>query len=136
MKKFFLLLMLSGCVFPVYAKEFSVMDEAAMLGMMEGIAEACGEKPKKLEDFKLITARLIANKTDSHEEEVACYRRYASEKVLGMTRQKNNPKMPCKEVLYRFENMPLFKSVVYSDGSLKLSDGTFLKNKRPRTGKR
>ena len=114
---------------PVCA-EPSVFEEAALLGTMAGLAETCGENAKRISDFELISARIIANKTNSEDEEIKGYQRYAKEKLAAMRKQKNNPQITCREVLYRFEKMPIFKSVVYSDGSLKLSDGTFLRATR------
>ena len=131
MKKFGLILGMCFLSFSLVAAEPSVLEEAALLGTMAGLAETCGEKDKKLSDFELISSRLIANKSISDKEEIRGYRRYAEEKATAMRKQKNNPKLSCGEILRRFENMPIFKSVVYSDGSLKLSDGTFLKATRP-----
>lgn len=117
--------------FSVFGAKLSVSDEAALLGTMSGLADACGENNKKISDFELIAARLIAVKSMTDDEEIAGYQRYAQEKMIAMKKQKSSPKMACNEVLRRFENMSIFKSIVYSDGSLKLSDGTFLKAMRP-----
>ncbi len=129
-------LFLGICLFSFTAMsaDLSLLEEAALLGTMGGLAEVCGENSKKLSDYELIAARLIANKADSEKEEVRGYRRYAEEKATAIRRQKNKPQMSCAEVVSRFEKMTIFKSVVYSDGSLKLSDGTFLKAKRPPLG--
>lgn len=126
-------IILLGCFLccPVMAQEISALDEAALLGSMAGVAKACGENEQKLEDFELIAARLIANKTNSPEEEIMGYRRYAEENLASMRKHKENPQLSCDEILERFENMPIFESIVYQDGSLKLSDGTFLQAKRP-----
>ena len=110
--------------FPVLSAKLSLLDEAAQLGTMAGLAEACGEK-KKLENFELISARLIANKSNSEEQEMEGYRRYAEEKLRAAREHKKSPKMTCGEILNRFQKMPLFKSVVYKDGSLKFYDGTY-----------
>ncbi len=131
MKNYLLVLFICTFSFSVFAAGASALEDAAMLGTMAGLAETCKENSKKIADFELISARLIALNSHSDEEEIAGYRRYAEEKSTAMRKQKNTPKMNCKEVLHRFENMPIFKSVVYSDGSVKLSDGTFLKTKRP-----
>ena len=131
MKNFGLIVGMCFLAFSTIAATPSVLDEAAMLGTMAGLAETCGENNKKLADFELISARLIANKSVSDQEEIRGYRRYAEEKATAIRKQKDNPQMSCDEILHRFENMPIFKSVVYSDGSLKLADGTFLKAKRP-----
>lgn len=131
MRKFGLIFAICFFPFSLMSADPSVFDEAALLGTMAGLAETCGEKDKRIADFELIASRLIANKASSDKEEIRAYRRYAEEKATAIRKQKNNPKMSCNEVLRRFESMPIFKSVVYSDGSLKLSDGTFLKATRP-----
>ena len=110
--------------FPVLAEKLSVLDEAAQLGTIAGLAEACGAK-EKLENYELIAVRLIANKSSSVEAEKAGYRRYAEEKLRAMRDHRASPKLTCGEILNRFQKMPLFKSVVYRDGSLKLYDGTY-----------
>ena len=122
MKKVFLLMILWS--FPVWAAKLSLLDEAGQLGTMAGLAEACGEK-KKLENFELISARLIANKSNSEEQEMEGYRRYAAERIRAAKEHKRSPKMPCAEILNRFRKMPLFKSIVYKDGGLKFYDGTY-----------
>ena len=126
-------LILWGCLISssVMAAGSSFLKEAALLGTMAGLAESCGESDKKMSDFELIAARVIALKANSDKEEILGYRRYAEEKSTAMRKQKENPQMSCRDILYHFGNMPIFQSVVYSDGSLKLSDGTFLKATRP-----
>ena len=117
--------------FSVVAKTNAFLNDAAALGAIAGVAKACQEKPKKIKDYELIAVRLIANKANTASQEKEGYYVYVQEKLKAERKQKNNPQMPCDEVLFRFKNMPLFESVVYRDGSLKLSDGTFLKAKRP-----
>ena len=109
---------------PVFGAQLSVLDEAAQLGTIAGLASACGAK-EKLENYELIAARLIANKSASVETEKAGYRRYAEEKMRAMQEHKRSPQLTCGEILNRFQKMPLFKSVVYKDGSLKFYDGTY-----------
>jgi hypothetical protein len=128
MRFLFLLLFLT---FPLIAKSDVFFEDAGALGVMAGVAKACGENTQKLDDYELIAVRLIANKADSAIQEKEGYRKYVQEKMKAERKQKNAPAMSCGEVLSRFENMPLFESVVYRDGSLKLSDGTFLPAKRP-----
>ena len=124
MKKFFLVLFLLQGISPAFAAQLSVLDEAAQLGTMAGLAQACGST-KKLENYELIAARLIANKSKSVEAEQFGYRRYAEEKLNAARTHLKSPKMSCNEIIKRFEKMPIFKSIVYKDGSLKFYDGTF-----------
>lgn len=122
MKKLIFLLFM--WILPVMAAKLSIFDEADQLGTMAGLASACGAG-EKLDNYELIAARLIANKSDSEEQEKEGYRRYAAEKFRAMQEHKKSPKMTCGEILNRFQKMPLFKSVVYKDGSLKFYDGTY-----------
>lgn len=122
MKKWILLILVWAI--PAAAAKLSLLDEASQLGTMAGLAEACGER-KKLENFELIAARLIANKATSQEQEMEGYRRYAAERIRASREHKKSPKMTCGEILNRFQKMPLFKSTVYKDGSLKFYDGTY-----------
>ena len=117
--------------FPLMAQTDMFLNDSAALGTMAGLAKACDEDIQKMEDYELIAARLIANKANTASQEKEGYYTYVQEKLKAERKQKNDPQMSCDEVLRRFENMPLFESVVYRDGSLKLSDGTFLKAKRP-----
>ena len=110
-------------VLPAFGTSLSVLDEAAQLGTMAGLAQMCGAK--ELENYELIAARLIANKSPSIEAEKAGYRRYAEEKLRAMREHKTKPKLTCGEILNRFQKMPLFKSVVYQDGALEFYDGTY-----------
>ena len=111
-------------VFPVLGQSLSVLEEAAQLGTIAGLAQACGAK-EKVETYELIAARLIANKSASVEAEKAGYRRYAEEKLRAMREHQTSPKLTCGEILNRFQKLPLFKSIVYKDGSLKFYDGTY-----------
>ena len=122
MKKLLLFLFLFSA--PVYAASLSVLEEAEQMGVIGGLAEACHAK-EKLEIYELIAVRLIANKSYSEEEEREGYSRYAAEKLNALREHQSNPKMTCKEILNHFNKLPIFKSIVYQDGSLKMYDGTF-----------
>ena len=128
MRKILFILFLSF-VLSANAEKLSLLDEAAQLGTMDGLAEACGSK-KKLKNYELIALALITNKSSSEEQKTEAYRRYAEEKVRAKEEHKKNPKMSCHEILNRFEKMPLFKSIVYQDGSLKFYDGTYYPAKK------
>ena len=119
----------------VYAGKLSLLDEASQLGTMDGLAEACGAK-KKLKNYELIALALITNKASSEEQRQEAYRRYAEQKVRAKDEHKKNPKMSCSEILNRFEKMPLFKSIVYQDGSLKFYDGSYYPAKGLNTTKK
>ena len=122
MKKVFFLILLWTT--SVLGAKLSLLDEAAQLGTIAGLAEACGAM-EKVQTYELIAARLIANKSTSEDQEMDGYRRYAVEKLRAQNEHKKAPKLTCGEILNRFQKLPLFKSVVYKDGSLKFYDGTY-----------
>ena len=112
------------------AQNVQKMSDAEQLGMMAGLAMACGSE-KKLEDYELIASRLIANPAPSEQIEKQQIRFYMQAKWDAMQRQQKDPPVSCKEVLEHFNKLPLFNSIVYRDGSVKLPDGTWSKPLRP-----
>ena len=127
---FLMCLSLSLVCFSAQAKSVQDMSEEEQLGMMAGLALACGSK-QKLEDFELISSRLLANKSASEAEEKKRIRVYMEAKWQALQQQKNSSDVPCSEVLEHFNKLPLFNSVVYGNGSVKLPDGKWSKPIRP-----
>ncbi len=131
MKHICILLMMAAAV-PAWAQARTAkgLTEAQQLGITAGAALACAAGPK-LDDFELIASRIIANKAATEQEEQDGYREYATSKFTTYQEQKKSPQAPCSEVLASFNRLPIFKSVVYADGSVKMFDGTKLMPKRP-----
>ena len=127
-----LVLFLLGIVLPygVSAQNVDKLSEAEQLGITAGLAMACGAT-QKLEDFELIASRLLANKAASEEIEKQQDRVYIQAKWEALTRQKKGDQSACPDILEQFNQLPLFNSIVYSDGSVKLPDGTWSKPLRP-----
>ena len=130
MKKIILFL----CLFslPVLAAERTTngLTEAQQLGITAGTALACNAGGK-LDDFELIASRIIANKALTAEAEQQGYREFAESKLWAYNEQRRNPQESCGGVLDSFNHLPIFRSVVYADGGLKMYDGTYLKPQRP-----
>lgn len=112
------------------AQNIRAMSDAEQLGMTAGLAMACGAD-KKLEDFDLISARILANQSPTDEAERREAKVYAQAKWDAMMRQKKGKQSDCKEIIEHFNKLPLFNSIVYSDGSVKLPDGTWSRPLRP-----
>ena len=106
------------------------LTEAEQLGITAGLALACNAGGK-LDDFELIASRLIANKALTAEAEQKGYREFAEAKFNAYNEQRNDPKESCGAILDSFNRLPLFRSVVFADGGLKMYDGTYLKPLRP-----
>ena len=130
MKKMLLFL----CLFslPVMAAERTTngLTEAQQLGITAGIALACNAG-SRLDDFELIASRIIANKALTAEAEQKGYREFAESKLRAYNEQRNNPQESCGAVLDSFKHLPIFRSVVYADGGVKMYDGSYLKPLRP-----
>lgn len=130
MKRLLFIFLYPIFVLPVCAQGLNSASDAEQLGLLAGLALACGSK-QKLDDFELISSRLIANSATTEKEEKDQIRVYMQAKWNAMQRQKNNPAASCSEVLQRFDQLPLFNSTVYRDGSVKLPDGKWSKPLRP-----
>ena len=130
MRLFLIVLCCISFVWSARAQNVQKMSDAEQLGMMAGLAAACGST-KKLEDFELISSRLIANPAPSAEIEKQQIRIYMQAKWDAMQRQQKNPPVSCQEVLEHFNQLPLFNSIVYRDGSVKFPDDTWSKPLRP-----
>ena len=130
MKKILLFL----CLFslPVLAAERTTngLTEAQQLGITAGTALACNAG-SRLDDFELIASRIIANKALTAEAEQKGYREFAESKLRAYNEQRNNPQESCGAVLDSFKHLPIFRSVVYADGGVKMYDGSYLKPLRP-----
>lgn len=104
--------------------------DSEQLGMMAGLALACNAGTR-LDDYELIASRILANQAQTAAEEKKATKDFATAKFNAYKEQKDSPQASCPEVLDSFNHLPLFKSVVYADGVVKLPNGTFLK---PRKG--
>ena len=109
--------------FPASAQER--MSEAQQLGTLAGIAEACRLGAAK-DAFEEIAVNLVADKSLSDQDEDLSFKNYATAKAVAYKSQTESPSMGCSEIARSFVNMPLFRFEVYSDGTVKTDNGTFL----------
>ena len=107
------------------------LTEAEKLAITAGAAQACGADTDKLKNYEVIASRILVNQTATEKEETAALTAYARKKFEVYSEQKKAPEMYCSEVLNRFDNLPIFQSTVYQDGTLKLPDGKIIKPIRP-----
>lgn len=106
------------------------LTEAQLLGITAGTALACNAGGK-LDDFELIANRYISNQAMSDADEKKGYKEYAEKKIQTYREQKNNPQLTCGEVLDSFNQLPIFKTIVYADGSIKTPEGKIIKVRKP-----
>lgn len=104
------------------------INENEQLGMMAGLALACNAGAK-LDDYELIASRLLANTAQTNAEQKQAERQYAEAKFKAYKQHKSSPQASCGEILESFSSLPIFRSVVYADGSVKTPDGKVLKTR-------
>ncbi len=105
------------------------MTDAQQLGAMAGVALACNAG-SRLDDFELISSYIMGNSAVTDEERTHAFKEYATEKLRTYNLQRDYKPTPCPEVLKHFYNLPIFASIIYSDGTVKLPDGKIIKSKK------
>ncbi len=103
--------------------------EAELMGAMAGGAWACGAIDD-MKTFELISGNILLNKATTKEEQVKALESYSLAKLTAYRKQQRYPNISCQDFLRDFRKMEIFNSTVYSDGSVKLYDGTILKSNR------
>ena len=99
-------------------------DEVEEMGHLAGVVMACGAY-RPLYQFEEIISRYFSNTSSDMEIEKMKLRQYAQAKA-GTFSVYRNKKGECPETIRDFIQMPIFKSELYSDGSVRLPDGKFL----------
>ena len=126
MKYLLLLIGLSlSCTAFARSSKLQNMSEAQQLGAWAGMALACNAG-NRLDDYELIASRIIGNQAGSDEDRLKDFKEYATEKLRTFNLQRKTPAEPCNQVLAHFDELPIFKSIVYPDGSVKLPNGKVL----------
>lgn len=110
--------------FPLNVFAAEPINDDEEMGHVAGIILACGAY-KPLYQFEEILSRYISNTSRNPEIEKARLRQYARAKLSSFTIYRNR-KDECVSAISDFTRMPIFKTTLYSDGSLRMPDGKFL----------
>lgn len=102
------------------------LTETQKLGITAGTAYACGAD-QRLKNYELIVSYILKNKSKDANMAQRQVKEYAQAKFDAYRMQRAIPNLSCSEVLYSFYNLPLLKSVVYKNGTIKLPDGKLIK---------
>lgn len=130
MKYFYLL----ACLLFAYgarADTLTLKDEAGQMGLLSGLAVACHENAKTLDNYELIASRIIANKALTEADENEAKKEFVWQKLKTMKKKDTLKQAECREILNHFRQMSVFQSIVYADGGIKMPDGSYLPPKRP-----
>ena len=112
-----------------HAKPITYQEEMYALGAVSGQGLAC--KSPKYHQFELLARAIVIGKAPNAAVQDDGLRNYASGKAAAFMEAEENGFSGCAEILKRFNNQPIFKSVLYSDGRIKMPDGTLIKPRQP-----
>lgn len=102
------------------------LTETQKLGITAGTAYACGAD-SRLKDYELIVSYILKNKSKDAKMAQRQVEEYALAKFNAYHQQRALPNLSCDQILTSFYNLPLLKSVVYKNGTIKLPDGKIIK---------
>ena len=122
MRKAFLVLLFS--LLPLTTQAAEQAEEIEEMGNIAGVIMKC-KAYQSLYQFEEILSRYYSNTSNNEEVEKIKLKQYAKAKAktfaLFLKRD-----IDCAEAVNEFTKMPIFKSELYSDGSLRMPDGKFL----------
>ena len=113
----------------VSAKPITYQEEMYALGAVSGQGLAC--KSSKYHQFELLARAIIVGKAPNAAVQQDGFDRYAAGQASAFVAAEESNFADCAEIIKRFDNQPIFKSVLYSDGRLKMPDGTLIKPRQP-----
>lgn len=111
------------------AKPITYQEEMYALGAVSGQGLAC--KSSKYHQFELLARAIVVGKAPNAAVQQDGLERYAAGKASAFIEAEETRFAGCAEIVRRFDNQPIFKSVLYSDGRLKMPDGTIIKPRQP-----
>ncbi len=111
------------------AKPITYQEEMYALGAVSGQGLAC--KSQKYHQFELLARAIVVGKAPNAAVQEDGLAQFAAGKASAFMKAEEENFANCAETLERFDNQPIFKSVLYSDGRLKMPDGTVIKPRQP-----
>ncbi len=113
------------------AEKISYNEEMYALGTVCGQGLAC--KSQKYHQFELLARALVVSKAANDQMQQDGMQRYTAGKVDAFMAMERNNFANCDIIREEFDNQKIFQSVLYSDGRIKLYDGTMITPRRPYT---
>ena len=111
------------------ADKISYTEEMYSLGTVCGQGLAC--KSQKYHQFELLARALVVSKAANDQMQQEGMQRYNAGKVDAFMTMEERKFADCDTVREEFDNQKIFQSVLYSDGRIKLYDGTMVTPRHP-----
>lgn len=105
------------------------LEEIKSLGAVAGEGLAC--RAKKYHQFELLARAILVGKAPNSKLQQEAMRTYNNAKVGTYTMIYDNGFENCDDIVYNFNRQKIFSSVLYSDGRVKLYDGTMITPRKP-----
>lgn len=110
-------------------KQPTYQEEMYILGAISGEGLAC--KSQKYHKFELLARAMVVSKAANAEMEEEGLRSFSEGKVNAFVAMEEKGFADCQAILEQFDNQKIFKSTLYSDGRIKLYDGTMITPRKP-----
>ncbi|MBR1601561.1 MAG: hypothetical protein IJ677_08300 [Alphaproteobacteria bacterium] len=111
------------------AERISYTEEMYALGTVCGQGLAC--KSPKYHQFELLARALVVSKAANDQMQQEGMQSYNAGKVDAFMGMEASNFADCDMVREEFDKQKIFQSVLYSDGRIKLYDGTMITPRRP-----
>jgi hypothetical protein len=105
-------------------KKVGYFDEVEALGSVAGQGLAC--QAKKYHQIELLARAIMIGKAKDGKQQHEAMQRYNDAKANAYMILKRENLSECDVILTDFDQQKIFKSVLYSDGKIKLYDGTLI----------
>ena len=104
-------------------------EEMYALGTVSGMGLAC--KSQKFHQFELLARAIMVGKAANDQMQKEGMQRYNEGKAEAFMNLEANRFAGCDDMRRRFDNQKIFQSTLYSDGKIRLYDGTMITPRKP-----
>ena len=98
------------------------LEEMKGLGYVAGQGLAC--RAKKYHKFELLARAILVGKASNEKLKSEAMRVYNDAKATTFMDIADSGFRDCEDIVYKFNRQDIFKSVLYSDGKIKMYDGS------------
>lgn len=121
--KIFLILVMLIFSNNVFAKP-TYLEEVRSLGYIAGQGLAC--RAKKYHKFELLARAILVGKASNEKLRKEAMNVYNDAKAVTFMSVADSGFSNCDEIVYNFNRQRIFKSILYSDGKIKMYDGSII----------
>lgn len=130
MKKFFIFAIMAIFIAkPSEAQKLDYLEEIKYLGAVAGQGLACDAA--KYQTYELLARAILISKAKSDKQQSEGMKTYNEMKAFAFISTINDSSNNCEQINEIFNNQLIFKSTLYGDGTIKMSDGQIITPRHP-----